>query len=702
MTFRDKENLEDLSDWIKNSGGDPKVKEVYELLRQYMDSPKRREWQEQRKKNWEAVGENKMWTDQEIKELESTGQLPIVANECNKGVQAATAIATDSKPIINFYPRKSESLYLAELVKRGHDLVWDQNRGRIVLHDAIYECKTSGLVAIDSYFDKNKGIFGKVVFEKLKPTGIYFDDNSEKSDYSDTDIIKAYPRTIRYIKSKYGDKVKDEDLSFGGELLGKTSEEEGKSTGLTAGDSYTLPDAKGSPDEAGSKQPKNIWEIEALLLETRDEFIVTVEFNDYSDPLVFRVEGKTKEAEYEGAEGAGKLLEIFEELHISQEQVEARLERKIDETLLEIIKKVEIYPTKVEIRVQRIIVGKKLIEENINPYGEDPDGDPVLKINILGHSLTDSAYPTCPTTFALPINREKNKRRSQWIYTTSVLNNPPRIEPANKVKWEGKPGTPGAVAKVDTNSPFPPSYMQGGVTNTQDYMAHDIQLSKDIQDQFDTPDVVRGKMPVNKKDASGRAIAYLQDLAGVMSKPFISKEEDWLERWGRANFAVMIKNWKRHQWEALLDEKDWEEWIPEAEKAKLEAPVMPEMPGAMGLEPGNPNMMSAPGQPEAVPQPQKPSGEEIRQRWKDAIDLLCPLEGDSKIDVMDFNIKVAAGSSMPTNRMAKQAEALEQFNAGLLDPETYWEQTDSTLKDKVVPRLKAAAAMGAMMGGKRK
>lgn len=439
------ETLNDLRGWIKNTGGDPKVKEVYELLHQFMDSQKRRDWLEQRQKNWDAVGENKMWTDQEIKELEETGQLPIVANECNKGVQAAAAICTDSKPIVNFYPKKSGSLYLAELCKRGHDLVWDQNRGRIVLHNAIYECKTSGLTGIDSYYDKNKGIFGKLVFETIKPTGIYFNENSEKDNKSDSDLIKAYPRTMKYIKSKYGDKVKDDDLAFGGELIGKASEEGGKSTGLTGGDSYTMENATGKESPEG-KQPKNIWEIEALLLNTRDEFIVTVTFNDGSDPLIFRVVGKlAKEEEYQGTEGLAKLQEIFSNFKTNMEEIENRFDRKLDDTLSALIQKVELLPTKVEVREQRIIVGKKLLEININPYGEDPDGDPVLKLNILGHSPTDSAYNTCPTTFALSLNREKNKRRSQWIYSTSIFNNPPRLEPAGLVKWEGKPGTPGAV-----------------------------------------------------------------------------------------------------------------------------------------------------------------------------------------------------------------------------------------------------------------
>lgn len=648
---------DDLGDWIKASGADEKVQEVYVMLKRFMEAPERKTWLEQRKKNWDAVGKNEMWTQDELNELQETGQLPIIANECNKGVQAAAAIVTDAKPEVIVLPRKGGSIYLSELIKRGHDLVWEQNYGNDILYAAVEECKISGLGAIDSWFNKNKGVFGKICMDALKPDGIYFDPNAERPDYSDTDLIKAYPRDKKYIQDRYGDRVKEEDISFGQELLTTSDMEGTKSTGLTAGDSYTMEDAKAIPGDV--RQPKNIWEIEALLIKTVDEFVCTMQFADGGRPLPFRWRGK------------------------DQKKVEEEIRGNYPD---QSITAIEMVPTKVETRLHRIIVGKKLIEETENPYGEDPDGDPILKLNLLPHSSSGNAYPTCPTTYALPLNREKNKRRSQHIYMTSILNNPPLMEPAGKTKWEGKPGTPGSKVKVEGNAAFPPAYLVGQ-TNTMDFQYHDIQLSKDIQDQFDTPDVVRGKMPVNKKDASGRAIAYLQDLAGVMSKPFIRKLEAFIARIGRANIAIMLANWKRHQWEALLDETDWSEWMPEDEKAEMEAQQAQAMP-----QPG----MTAPGQmqgqmppPQQPPGPVKPDGEAIKARWMEALDKVAPMNGEANIDIMDFEIKVAAGSSMPSNRMARQAEALEQVKMGLLDPETYWEQVDSTIKDKVVPRLKA-------------
>ena len=84
----------------------------------------------------------------------------------------------------------------------------------------------------------------------------------------------------------------------------------------------------------------------------------------------------------------------------------------------------------------------------------------------------------------------------------------------------------------------------------------------------------------------------------------------------------------------------------------------------------------------------KPSEQYVKSKWDEALDMVCPAEGQPSIDIMDINIKVTAGSSMPTSRMAKNAEALEQVKLGLLDPESYWETVDDARKDKVIPRLK--------------
>ena len=47
---------------IRGQGVDPKVIEVYKLLKEYKDAPERQDWIDRRNKAWDAI-ENKMWDD---------------------------------------------------------------------------------------------------------------------------------------------------------------------------------------------------------------------------------------------------------------------------------------------------------------------------------------------------------------------------------------------------------------------------------------------------------------------------------------------------------------------------------------------------------------------------------------------------------------------------------------------------------------
>ncbi len=287
-------------DKINAAGLPEKVAEVYKYLARYMKSPARKDWLKNRTRNWEAVAENKMWEPKELDALAEADQDPIVVNKCNKGVQASAAIATNQKPEIKVNPRKGGSLYISELLKRGIDLVEDQNGFLDIQHDAVEETKISGLGAIDVWFNRNKGLFGKICIENQNPENIYFDQDSRKIDYSDTHLVKAILRDKEYIKDKYGDAVSEEDMRFTGNLPADTKG--GTSSALTGKDNYAEPSSTGTAKDTKDDPPvKDIWEIEAMLLKTVDEFIATITVEGL-EPLVkrYRKDQNTKDTIREG------------------------------------------------------------------------------------------------------------------------------------------------------------------------------------------------------------------------------------------------------------------------------------------------------------------------------------------------------------------------------------------------------------------
>ena len=341
------------------------VREVYALLRAFKEPQSRAKWLEQKKLNDLAVHKNDMWNDAEKKALADEGMVDLVVNKCNKGVQGSTAIVTANKPEIKVFPVGSGDLYEAELLKRAHDLVSAKNDGQGVVYDVIEESKVGSIGFIDVKFNDTRGMLGRIEFEESEPTDIYWSKDTRKVDFSDTDILKAKLRTRSYVKERY-DGIKDDDLSY---EKGEQAEE-GKSTGVTGEDNYALPHGAETKDH-GVTEPKDVWEIEAWINKVVKRAIVTIQPKS-GEPKVVKVDTKSKEKKPNGKIKTTQLSEEEITAHFQEQYQDAQISVKI---------------RKVEVRVQRIVVGRKQIgEDKENPHSEDADGLPVVPIIALPHN----------------------------------------------------------------------------------------------------------------------------------------------------------------------------------------------------------------------------------------------------------------------------------------------------------------------------
>jgi predicted membrane GTPase involved in stress response len=86
-------------------------------------------------------------------------------------------------------------------------------------------------------------------------------------------------------------------------------------------------------------------------------------------------------------------------------------------------------------------------------------------------------------------------------------------------------------------------------------------------------------------------------------------------------------------------------------------------------------------------QPVKPQPSAIQQRWTDAIARVVGEEGKEPMSMIDLDVKVVAGSTQPTNRMAKAGVAMEFVKAGIYDPQAALEYIDDPKKDEVTERM---------------
>lgn len=602
---------------------------TYKRLRVFSDSEERVKWLEMRKKNRNLIDKNEIWDSDEEKEMTDAGMVPLVINDVVKGVQGSAAVATNQKPKIIVKPVGGSDLYIAELIQRGFNFIWRKNSGNAVVYKNVIESKSSGLGSLMCWHDPSKGIFGRIQFKNVKPVKLYFSADAEEDDFSDTDVIIAQLRTKKYILENYPD-IEEDDLFFSSGIDDETQ----KSSGVTGEDNYAVGDKE---KQILQDELKQIWEIEHWELKIETEPWVVVKDGEDFKPIPLELKKKEK-----------------------PEQAVSRLQETME--LLE-FEKGFIWKRRLQKRIQKIIVGKKMISEIPQPYGMDSDGDPVMGIIALRHWDTDTAYPTCPTTFALPLAKERSKRRAQLILGTSYAMSSPLIR-TKGAKWIGKKGKPGSEIEVDKNTPAHamPRRLQMEQFPLTALLKLEEMATQGVDDLFDIQDVVKGKMPPGERAPSGRVVLALQDKAGVMSTPFQSKLEEALNRLAKTIIVLILRHWPQYMWRQMIDETDFTRWTPE------------------GL--------------------QEPD-EGISQKWMEALERVRPNDIEQQgLGLMDIDLSIEAGSSLPTNRILKEALSIEKYEKGLYDRETALEYADDPLKDKAIKRMQqveAAQAEQAML-----
>jgi hypothetical protein len=174
------------------------------------------------------------------------------------------------------------------------------------------------------------------------------------------------------------------------------------------------------------------------------------------------------------------------------------------------------------------------------------------------------------------------------------------------------------------------------------------------------------------------------DMAGMMSKPFTRNLEAALERLGKVNMAIILRNWPRSMWERLIEEDERKTWEPESAQK----------------QPTPQEMMNGP-----QPNQDQQKAQELSAKWEAALELIRPKDPTKEpgISLIDVDVRVTAGSTMPTNRMARAGLAMEMVKMGIYDPRAALDYIDDPKKDQIAARMEAkeqAMMQMKMAGGK--
>ncbi|MDD5006431.1 MAG: hypothetical protein PHS33_08055 [Candidatus Omnitrophica bacterium] len=625
-------------DKLEKTDAPKEVIEVYKRVKtDLIDDPDRKTWERIRKRCWSAAypldpnKEDSIWTAKEREEMTNRGQIPIQVNDLARDIQGASALITSKNPGLNFLPIGSSDLYIAELFKRGWDFVINGNQGAVTFYDFIKEKNIGNLAVLEAKHDPSLGIFGKIIIQDIDPTTYYFSKDSKQRDHSDVSFGKAHLVTKDYALETY-DELKEEDLQF---TAIKKEESEGdvpdRKTGM---DNYAVDTNEEPTTDPDEKEPEDIWEIEDWEFKKEKEIWVMI-----PDPKETYGYKRKIYKNYSDIEKDGWILDPDKKTAKDTMGVVALVWKRI-----------------VTKRIQRIIVGKKMISKVVNPLGIDTEGAPVLPLIALQEDRTLSGYPTGKTARALELNRAANKRRMQSIYLASKNIDALKLFPAG-IKWivDEKHGD---YVEVPKDAAFAPTQM--GPVNTSAELINLLQVdTQSIHDEYQINDIIQGKIPAGQNNMAHRTVLSLTEMVGVISSPGVLTFESALVRLGKAVAALMLMVWPRPMWERLIEPDELGTWTPDKEKPQVDQN----------------------GQP--IP----PEASVVQQKWKDAIDKLTGENGQTKTDLIDIDVKIIAGSTQPTNRMAKQGVAIEMMKAGAYDVQAVLDYTDDPKKDEITERM---------------
>ena len=157
---------------------------VNERLYLRFDS-KRTTWENNARK-CERFRSGYQWTREQINELVRDKKAPIVVNLQNPAVEQLKSMLTSNSPRFNALPREGSDRQTAKAISDIMSYIWQYNRCNVKLKNTVDDYAVKGLGYMAAYWDPYED-FGKgeVIIEDLDPYNVYIDPLSKRRDFSD-------------------------------------------------------------------------------------------------------------------------------------------------------------------------------------------------------------------------------------------------------------------------------------------------------------------------------------------------------------------------------------------------------------------------------------------------------------------------------------------------------------------------------------
>lgn len=256
-----------------------------------------------------------------------------------------------------------------------------------------------------------------------------------------------------------------------------------------------------------------------------------------------------------------------------------------------------------------LVVGNRILDDTQNPYGRDQLYEPVDPIVPIVNIPVGELYPRGNMYFAVGPLEEICKRRGQSIAVVAATMGSPILfkeGTINVQKWNQEISKPRALLghNADPDEKPTPLYQPG--PDLSRVFALEDRALQDLNDVFNLTPVMMGQQDTGRM--SGRLAAMLKEFGMEGNSYFLSTVEEAFRKLGVALIVMAIKEWPFQYWERLLEDED---------KDPITGELMPAYIGAL---------------------------QKIQQK---------------DVSIIDYDIGIRSGSSLPTNRMARLDMAIE-------------------------------------------
>jgi len=303
------------------------------------------------------------------------------------------------------------------------------------------------------------------------------------------------------------------------------------------------------------------------------------------------------------------------------------------------------------------VCGKKLVEWKVNPEGKDNTGKPVKTLIPLPNiPTTKGPYSKGNLFYAIPALQELSKRRGQSIAVVSHTMGSPIIVDqkagVNIPEWERKITKPRAILQTNAqSSDFRPQPLYPVAPDLSRVFMLEERASQDADNAWQLTPALKGEAETAKM--SGRLAMLLKESGLEGSSYFMVALEGFFQDVATAVVALELKNQYSGYWEELLEDEDYVTDPATGEKA-------------INPQTGTPVLK------------------------KQIAEALAKLK-EGNIDILNYDIAVQPGSSLPSNRTA----LLELFDEmrqkpthpeAPIDNEAFLEYLDVAGREEIMKR----------------